>query len=62
MRRFASLGQAGRFCHAHDPIYGHFRPPQHQLTAAAHRAALTDRHATWNEITTALLIERTPAA
>ena len=62
MRRFGSPGQAGRFCHAHDPIYGHFRPPQHQLTAAAHRATLTDRHRSWNEITAALLVERAVAA
>jgi len=62
MRRFASPGQAGRFCHAHDPIYEHFRPRQHQLTAADHRATLADRHATWNEITTMLLTERTTAA
>ena len=62
MRRFASPGQAGRFCHAHDPIYGHFRPPQHQLTAAAHRAALTDRHRTWNQITAELLATPATAA
>ncbi len=62
MRRFASPGQAGRFCHAHDPIYGHFRPPQHQLTAADHRATLVDRHRAWNEITVALLARRVVAA
>ncbi len=41
MRRFASPGHASRFCAVHDPIYQHFRPPQHQLDAAAHRAILT---------------------
>jgi putative transposase len=62
MRRFSSPRQAGRFCHAHDPIYEHFRPRQHQLTAADHRATLTDRHRTRNEITAALLAERAAAA
>ena len=60
MRRFGSPGQAGRFCFAHDPIYGHFRPPQHRMDAAAHRATLTDRHRSWNDMTAALLDQ--PAA
>ncbi len=37
MRRFKSPGHVSRFCAVHDPIYQHFRPPQHQLDAAAHR-------------------------
>ncbi len=40
MRRFASPVHASRFCAVHDPIYQHFRAPQHQLDAAAHRAIL----------------------
>ncbi len=55
MRRFASPGHASRFCAVHDPIYQQFRPPQHQLDAAAHRNTLTDRHDTWNQITGDLL-------
>ncbi len=43
MRRFASPEHASRFCAVHDPGYQHFRPPQHQLDAAAHRDTLTDR-------------------
>ncbi len=55
MRRFKSPGHASRFCDVHDPIYQHFRPPQHQLDAAAHRAIRHDRHTTWNQITGDLL-------
>ncbi len=62
MRRFASPRQAGRFCHAHGPIYEHFRPRQHQLTAAAHRAALPARHRPWDQITAELLAKPATAA
>ena len=62
MRRFHSPGHVGRFCHAHDLIYEHFRLRQHQLTAADHRATLTDRHESWNEITVVLLTEQAAAA
>ncbi len=41
MRRFASPGHASRFCAVHDPVYQHFRPPQHQLDATAYRDTLT---------------------
>ncbi|MGZ4518011.1 MAG: hypothetical protein ACXVXN_08845 [Mycobacteriaceae bacterium] len=58
MRRFNSPGQAGMFCFAHDPIYGHFRPAQHRMDAAAHQVTLTDRHRCWNDITATLLAER----
>ena len=61
MRRFASPGQAGRFCHAHDPIYGHFRLPRHRVDADTHRATLSERHNAWNDITAGLL-ERAAAA
>jgi len=60
MRRFGSAAQAGRFCFAHDPIYGHFRPSQPRMDAATHRATLTERHRSWNDITATLLDQ--PAA
>ena len=44
------------------PICGHFRPAQHRMDAAAHRATLTDRHRRWNDITATLLAERAAAA
>jgi putative transposase len=61
MRRFSSPGQAGRFCSAHDPIYGHFRPPRHRLDADTHRATLSERHDAWNDLTAGSL-ERAAAA
>ncbi len=62
-RRFAPhQGHASRFCAVHDPVYQHFRPPQHQLDAATHRDTLTDRHDTWNQITGDLLSQPHSAA
>ncbi len=55
MRRFKSSGHASRFCAVHDPVYQHFRPPQHQMDTAAHLAILTDRHDMWSQITDDLL-------
>ncbi len=55
-------GHASRFCAVHDPFYRHFRAPQHQLDAATHRDALTDRHDMWNQITGDLLGQAHSAA
>ncbi len=62
MRRFALPGHASRLRAVHDPVYQHFRAPQHQMDAATHRAALTDGHTTWNEITADLLTQAGVAA
>ncbi len=61
-RRFASPAHASRFCSVHDPVYQHFRPRQHQLDAATHRAILTDRHTAWTQITDDLLTQAHSAA
>jgi len=51
MRRFKSPGHAQRFLAAYGPIAAHFRPRRHRLTAAAYRAARTERFATWRAVT-----------
>jgi putative transposase len=51
MRRFHSAGVAQRFLSSFSGISPHFRPTRHKLSAAEHRATMTDRFAVWNEVT-----------
>ena len=53
MQRFKSAGQAQRFLSAHGPIYGHFRPRRHRMTASAYRVACADTFRVWQEETCA---------
>ncbi len=51
MGRFKSPGQAQRFLSAFEPIRGHFHPHQHQLSAKEYRESMSQRFATWREVT-----------
>jgi len=46
-----SPGGAQRFLAVFSVISPHFRPRRHRLTADDYRTAMTDRFATWNDIT-----------
>lgn len=51
MRHFKSGGHAQRFLSASGPIYGHFKPRRHRLSAGEYRAILQTRFQIWNEVT-----------
>ena len=51
MKRFASPGQAQRFCSAHGVISSHFRVARHLMSGAEWRAEMTERFTIWNEVT-----------
>ena len=53
MQRFKSTGHAQRFLAVHGLIYGHFRSPQHRMTAGEHRAARAEAFRVWREETCA---------
>ncbi len=50
-QRFKSAGQAQRFLSAHGPLYQHFRPRRHRMTAAEYRAARAQAFVVWQEET-----------
>ncbi len=50
MRRFKSLVSAQRFLDAFSRACNLFRPARHRLTAAAYRATMCERAATWHEV------------
>ena len=49
MRRFKSAGSARRFVDAFSRVGNLFRPGRHLLSAAAYRATMRERVATWRE-------------
>src|SRR5690242_6977960 len=51
MQGFKSAGHAQRFLSAYGPIAQHFRPRRHLLSAAEYRQEMTNRFASWAEIT-----------
>ena len=51
MKRFRIPGSAQPFLAVFSVISPHFRPCRHRLTADDYRTAMTDRFATWNDIT-----------
>lgn len=51
MRRFKSVGHAQRFLAAFGPIYEHFQPRRHRLSAQDYRATLQSRFQVWDEVT-----------
>ncbi|MCC5480486.1 IS6 family transposase [Streptomyces barringtoniae] len=51
MQGFRSVGSAQRFLASFSRISPHFRPRRHRMTAADYRTEMTDRHATWHQIT-----------
>ncbi|MFD4763875.1 IS6 family transposase [Streptomyces sp. NPDC058439] len=51
MKGFRSVGEAQRFLSAFSGISPHFRPRRHLMTATDHRAEMTVRFATWEQIT-----------
>jgi putative transposase len=51
MKGFRSPGAAQRFLSAFSRISPHFRPRRHRLSAAEYRATMTDRFATWEQVT-----------
>ncbi len=51
MKRFRIPGSARPFLAVFSVISPHFRPCRHRLTADDYRTAMTDRFATWNDIT-----------
>ena len=51
MQRFKSVRQAQRFLSAHGPLYQHFRPSLHQMSAAEYRAARAQAFAVWQQET-----------
>ncbi|MGA7954980.1 MAG: IS6 family transposase, partial [Gloeobacterales cyanobacterium] len=51
MGRFKSPGQAQRFLSAFEPIRGHFHPHQHKLPATEYRETMSQRFASWRELT-----------
>ena len=55
MRRFKSVRHCQLFCSIHDPVYQHFKPARHRLAASTYRRALTERHKTWNEISSGII-------
>ena len=50
MRRFKSAASAQRFLDAFSRVGNLFRPGRHLLTAAAYRATMRERVATWGEV------------
>ena len=50
MRRFKSAASAQRFLDAFSRVGNLFRPGRHRLTAAAYRATMRERVATWREV------------
>jgi putative transposase len=50
MQRVKSAGSAQRFLDAFTRVCHHFRPRRHLLPAAAYRAAMRERGATWREV------------
>ena len=51
MKFFRSPGAAQRFLAVFSAISPHFRPRRHRLTSADYRSEMTDRFATWNDVT-----------
>lgn len=51
MKRFTSPGHAQRFLSAFSGISPRFRPRRHRLTVDAYRDEMTERFATWQQIT-----------
>ena len=51
MKRFASARHAQQFLSAFSGISPHFRPCRHRLSAEEYRREMTDRFATWNQVT-----------
>ena len=51
LQRFKSSGHAQRFLSIFEPLNTHFRPPRHLLKAADYRQTLSERFATWREVT-----------
>ncbi len=54
MKGFRSVGGAQRFLSAFSGISPHFRPRRHQRAAPEHRAEMTIRFATWDQVTGAV--------
>ena len=50
MRRFKSVASAQRLLHAFSRVCNLFRPRRQLLTAAAYRATMCERVATWGEV------------
>ena len=50
MRRFRSAASAQRFLDAFSRVGNLFRPRRHLLTAAAYRATMRERAATWRAV------------
>ena len=51
MQGFKSAGHAQRFLSAFGPIFQHFRPRRHLLSASAYRDEMRNRFESWSEIT-----------
>jgi putative transposase len=51
MQRFKSAGHAQRFLSAFGPIFQHFRPRRHRLSASEYRVEMSKRFESWVEIT-----------
>ena len=51
MQGFKSAGHAQRFLAAFGPIFQHFRPRRHLLSAAAYRKEMSKRFESWAEMT-----------
>ncbi|WP_371384210.1 IS6 family transposase [Rhodococcus sp. GXMU-t2271] len=51
MKRFTSPGHAQRFLSAFSGVSPRFRPRRHRLTVDAYRDEMTERFATWQQIT-----------
>ena len=50
MRRFKAPASAQRFLDAFSRVCNLLRPGRHHLTAAAYRATMQERVATWREV------------
>ncbi len=51
LQRFKSPAHAQRFLSVFEPLNTHFRPPRHLLKAADYRQIMSERFATWREVT-----------
>ncbi len=51
MKFFRSPAAAQQFLAVFSAISPHFRPGRHRLTSADYRSEMTDRFATWNDVT-----------
>jgi putative transposase len=51
MQGFKSPGHAQRFLSAYGPIFQHFRPRRHLLSASDYRQEMRQRFESWGEIT-----------